>query len=149
VCLPAAKYQWGFSSVLLFLFCCITICFAAVLFSLEWDIWSHSQTARYATRSNGYQEAVYIVHALEEAFGEDKMAQDPGVLYREIKPWTGSINIDTHDMPMARRNRQPSSLSMLSGRLRRSRGGDQRLPDIPLLDQQAIATRHSDSMTTR
>ena len=63
VCLPGATYQWGFSAVLLFVFCCLTIIFAMVLLLLETEVWHYSQAGR--TRIDPYKDAVQIAAALK------------------------------------------------------------------------------------
>jgi len=124
VCQPSSQYQWGFSSILLFVFCCLTILFAATILGLEWDVYRHSRSIRYKQSRNGYRDAVYVVEALRECFGDDTARTDPHQMDGYVRSWTGGIQIKTLDLAPARSTRRRSS-------------NRNRLPDIPLLDHEA------------
>lgn len=125
ICQPSSQYQWGFSSILLFFFCCLTILFAATILGLEWDVYQHCRSTRYKQSRNSYRDAVYVVEALRECFGDDTIRTDPHQMDRRVRSWTGGMQVKTLDLPPARSTW-------------RSRSSNRnKLPDIPLLDQEA------------
>jgi hypothetical protein len=126
ICQPSSEYQWGFSSILLFAFCCFTILFAATILGLEWDVYQHSQSIGYEQSRNSYRDAVYVVEALRESFGDDTIRKNPHQMDGHIRSWTGEMQVEILDFPPARSTR----------RLRPS--DRNRLPDIPLLDHEAV-----------
>lgn len=125
ICQPSSQYQWGFSSILLFAFCCLTILFAATILGLEWDVYQHSQSIRYKQSRNSYRDAVCIVEALRECFGVDTIRTDPHQMDSHVRSWTGGMQVKTSDLPPARSARRPRPSHR------------NKLPDIPLLDHEA------------
>ncbi|KAK5690813.1 hypothetical protein LTR97_011974 [Elasticomyces elasticus] len=128
VCLPSTKYQWGFSAVLLCLFCCMTILFAATLLALEIEIWLDSRSNLYQQRRSGYRDAVNVVHALQEELGEEVVTDYSEAIEPRIKSYTGSMRVDTEGLGLSRRQ------TGMSGRQSRSQRGQEVFPDIPLLE---------------
>ncbi|KAK3621889.1 hypothetical protein LTR56_013407 [Elasticomyces elasticus] len=128
VCLPGTKYQWGFSAVLLCLFCCMTILFAATLLVLEIEIWLDSRSNLYRQRRSGYRDAVNVVRALQEELGEEVVTDPSEAIEPRIKSYTGSMRVDTEGLGLSRRQ------TGMSGRQTRSGRGQEVLPDIPLLE---------------
>ncbi|KAK5739017.1 hypothetical protein LTR17_005535 [Elasticomyces elasticus] len=128
VCLPSTKYQWGFSAVLLCLFCCMTIFFAATLLALEIEIWLDSRSNLYQQRRSGYRDAVNVVRALQEELGEEVVADSSEAIEPRVKSYTGSMRVDTEGLGLSRRQ------TGMSGRQSRPQRGQEVLPDIPLLE---------------
>lgn len=125
ICQPSSQYQWGFSSILLFVFCCLTILFAATILGLEWNVYQHSRSIRYKQSRNGYRDAVYVVEALRECFGDDTIKTDPRQMDGNIRSWTSGMQVEILDLPPARSMQRPRPSNR------------NRLPDIPLLDHEA------------
>ncbi|KAK4897384.1 hypothetical protein LTR27_004904 [Elasticomyces elasticus] len=127
VCQPSVKYKWGFSAVLLFLFCCMTIAFAGTIFHLESNIWLYSRSNLYHQDRSGYKDAMQVVQVLTEEFGEDIADQSAQDIDSRIKSYTGAMHVETEGLELPRRQ---------SGFLRRKRAGDPQdyVPEIPLLE---------------
>ncbi|KAK3628329.1 hypothetical protein LTR56_017528 [Elasticomyces elasticus] len=131
VCQPSTQYQWGFSTVLLFLFCCMTIVFAATLLALEVGVWLHSRSNLYQQRRSGYRDAVYVVQALKDEFGEDLVENSPEDIDSRVKSYTGAMQVETGNLELSR-----SESNLLKRRtFRRARNSKQEVqPEIPLLE---------------
>lgn len=65
VCQTLNTYQWGFSSVLLFLFCVLTIVFAASLAFLHLEIYFHSRLYRRAGPPGTYHFILALATELQ------------------------------------------------------------------------------------
>ncbi|KAK5136342.1 hypothetical protein LTR08_003468 [Meristemomyces frigidus] len=131
VCQPSVQYQWGFSAALLCLFCCMTIAFAATLLALETAVWLYSRSNLYQQQCSRYQDAVCVVQALKEEFGEEMVENEPEDIEERVKHWTGAIGIETHIMPLPRRQSGLPSRRLFR-RWKRTR--EQIQPEIPLLE---------------
>ncbi|KAK5728475.1 hypothetical protein LTR15_001611 [Elasticomyces elasticus] len=127
VCQPSVNYKWGFSAILLFLFCCMTIAFAGTILRLELTIWLYSRSNLYRQNRSGYKDAMHVVQVLKEEFGEDLAHQSAQDIDSRIKSYTGAMYVETGGLELPRRQ---------SGFLRRKRAGDPRdyVPEIPLLE---------------
>ncbi|KAK3617643.1 hypothetical protein LTR56_025155 [Elasticomyces elasticus] len=128
VCLPSTEYQWGFSAVLLFLFCFMTIMFAATLLVLETEIWLDSRSNLYQQRRSGYRDAINVVRALQHELGEEVVADSSEAIEPRVKSYTGSMRVDMEGLALSRRQ------TGMSGRQDRSHRRQEVLPDIPLLE---------------
>ncbi|TKA75345.1 hypothetical protein B0A55_05565 [Friedmanniomyces simplex] len=131
VCQPSAQYQWGFSTALLFLFSCMTIAFAATLLGLEATVWLYSRSNLYQQRRSGYRDAVDVVQALKEEFGDEVLDDSPEDIDSRVKSYTGAIRVETENLGMSRRQSGLPSRNF-RGRTARMKGRVQ--PDIPLLE---------------
>jgi len=74
---------------------------------------SHKSSAvgRYKQSRNGYRDAVYVVEALRECFGDDTVTTDPRHMDGHIRSWTGVMQIKTLDLAPAKstRRRRPNN----------------------------------------
>ena len=104
VCEPSDHYQWGFSSLLLFVFCLLTALFTLVLSTLHSDAFWNSQIDRFEYDINHYRDAVGLVYELrDENFGDsiqDKPARD---LKREVERSDMATRLDAKELPPSRR----------------------------------------------
>ncbi|KAK4547659.1 hypothetical protein LTR36_000616 [Oleoguttula mirabilis] len=142
VCQPSAQYQWGFSAVLLCLFCCMTVAFAATLLALEAAVWLHSRSSLYQQRRSSYQDAVHVVQALKEEFGEHVVEDTPEDIERRVKSHTGAMSVETEGLGLSRRQSGLPSHRLFG---RRWRTREQTHPEIPLLEP---STTKASSATT-
>lgn len=106
VCQPSTTYQWGFSAVLLFVFCCLTVVFAAVLLSLEIEVWRYGHITG---GSDTYKDAVQIVAALKEEYGEDVL-DGGGSLKGKVRSYSGAVAMKSNELPLARVRRKSRAL---------------------------------------
>ena len=125
VCLPDAQYQWGFSAVLLLLFCIFTTLFGAVMLCLQWEVYYYSRANRIDVGIDGYRDAVHIVHALKEDLGDEVVDDDSLGLRQRLKCYSGAVGIETSNLPAARAR----------GGRRRGARAEQR-KGIPLLERE-------------
>lgn len=90
-CLPADGYIWGFSSLMLFTFCMISITIAILLMMLHYDAYCNSSAGRYKLYYSPYRDVLDLAAELSAHYGStevetmpaktlDKaMAEDPAV----------------------------------------------------------------------
>jgi hypothetical protein len=69
-CISQKAYSWGFSSLLLFTFCCATIFFAAILLALEFNIYWHGRSTACDPYSI-YKDVLFLADELRTRFGND------------------------------------------------------------------------------
>ena len=103
LCQPNTSYQWGFSSVLLFLFCCMTIVFAAVILLLKLDVYFNSRSNLYKQRRDNYRSAIELSQALTEEFGAKEVDEHPDDIGRRVRRHTGALSVATDDLLLPRR----------------------------------------------
>lgn len=103
VCQPSDRYQWGFSSLLLFVFCLLTALFVAILNLLHWNAFWTSRTDRYRYDFNHYRDAVDLVRELETTeFGDvgDMPARN---LRRKLERNADGVSLETQSLPLTRK----------------------------------------------
>lgn len=96
-CLPADGYIWGFSSLMLFTFCMISIVIAIFLMILHYDAYCNSSADRYRLYYSPYRDVLDLAAELFAHYGStevdtmpaktlDKaMAEDPAVARLETE----------------------------------------------------------------
>ena len=99
VCQPTDRYQWGFSSLLLLVFCLFSTLFTITLTLLHYDAFWNSRTARYHYDVNHYRDAVDLVYELEKKhFGPSLRAMPARELKRHVEAKDNSTGLDTLDL---------------------------------------------------
>ena len=118
ICQPTDHYQWGFSSILLLVFCVCTALFAIILTSLHYDAFWNSRTDRYQYDVNHYRDAVDLVRELDKKhLGPLLRGMSAKVLKKQIEVKNIGASLDTSDLhPRATRKEE-------FGRYMRSIGG--------------------------
>jgi hypothetical protein len=76
-CLPTNGYIWGFSSLMLFTFCMITIIVAILLIVLHYDAYCHSHADRYKLYVSSYRDVLDLAQVLRAHFGATEVASMP------------------------------------------------------------------------
>jgi hypothetical protein len=105
VCQPSDRYQWGFSSLLLLVFCLLTALFAAILNMLHWNAFWNSRTDRYRYNTNHYRDAVDLVRELEATEIGDIVRDMPArTLGRELEHNADGVSLDTRSLPLSRKD---------------------------------------------
>jgi len=76
-CLPADDYIWGFSSLMLFTFCMITIAVALILITLHYDAYFNSAADRYRLSISPYRDVLDLAEELRAHYGVAETADMP------------------------------------------------------------------------
>jgi hypothetical protein len=76
-CLPTSGYIWGFSSLMLFTFCMITIVVAILLIILHYDAYCNSYADRYKLYVSPYRDVLDLAQELRSHFGAAEVASMP------------------------------------------------------------------------
>lgn len=101
-CQPSAHYIWGFSSVFLFIFCMLSVLFAAILASLHYESTLSSRTGRVTYELNTYRDAVDLVYDLQDNhFGDTLRGMSADDLKKHCADKT--ISLDTSGLPLSRK----------------------------------------------
>ena len=124
VCLPSKDYVWGFSSLMLFTFCMLTITVLLLLIVLHYDAYFNSMADRYKLQVSPYRDVLDLAEELRSHYGESEVASMPA---RELdkamqsNPATTRLETATLHKTRAARWRQSSSRPRIPtwGRLRR------------------------------
>ncbi|KAK4901333.1 hypothetical protein LTR27_001891 [Elasticomyces elasticus] len=98
-CLPTADYEWGFSSLLLFVFCVASILFFLVLQSMAWLVYDRSRSDRLRHPINVYQDAFDIVQELKDAYGGDL---DAAGIKKKVRKEGTIVSLDLEGLPESR-----------------------------------------------
>lgn len=104
VCLPGDDYIWGFSSLMLFTFCMITIAVALILITLHYDAYFNSAADRYKFSISPYRDVLDLAEELRRHYGSAETAEMP------------AKELDT------RMRKEPVAVGLETGDLHRSRG---------------------------
>lgn len=101
-CQPSAHYIWGFSSILLFIYCISSVIFAAILAFLHYESRWSGKIARARYELNTYRDAVDLVYDLQDNyFGDALRSMSAEVLKKQCA--NKSISMDTCELPLSRK----------------------------------------------
>lgn len=102
-CEPSDKYEWGFSSLLLLVFCLFTIIFAMILTALHADAFWNSRADRHEYDVNHFRDAVDIVYELRDNYVEDSILHMPArELVQGLHDRDKSMQLDIKELPPSR-----------------------------------------------
>ena len=105
-CLPGNDYIWGFSSILLFTFCMVTIAVALLLMTLHYDAYLNSAADRYELSISPYRDLLDLAEELRAHYGAaataDMSAKELDRAMREDPVVTG---LETETLHRSRRAR--------------------------------------------
>ncbi|RMY67001.1 hypothetical protein D0862_15132 [Hortaea werneckii] len=73
-CLPSKDYVWGFSSLMLFTFCMLTILILLLLIVLHYDAYCNSMADRYKLRISAIRDVLDLAEELRAHYGEAEVA---------------------------------------------------------------------------
>ncbi|KAM0714923.1 hypothetical protein Q7P37_009388 [Cladosporium fusiforme] len=76
-CLPAKDYVWGFSSLMLFTFCMLTIFILLLLMVLHYDAYCNGMADQYKLRISAYRDVLDLAEELRAHYGEAEVASMP------------------------------------------------------------------------
>jgi hypothetical protein len=76
-CLPTNGYIWGFSSLMLFTFCMITVVVAILLIILHYDAFCYGYADRYKLYVSPYRDVLDLAQELRAHFGAAEVASMP------------------------------------------------------------------------
>lgn len=69
-CLPSKDYVWGFSSLMLFTFCMLTVVVLLLLITLHYDAYCNSMADQYKLRISPYRDVLDLAEELRAHYGE-------------------------------------------------------------------------------
>ncbi|RMY63482.1 hypothetical protein D0863_10513 [Hortaea werneckii] len=73
-CLPSKDYVWGFSSLMLFTFCMLTILILLLLIVLHYDAYCNSMADRYKLQISAFRDVLDLAEELRARYGEAEVA---------------------------------------------------------------------------
>ncbi|KAI7202734.1 hypothetical protein KC316_g1783 [Hortaea werneckii] len=73
-CLPSKDYVWGFSSLMLFTFCMLTILILLLLIVLHYDAYCNSMADQYKLRISAFRDVLDLAEELRAHYGEAEVA---------------------------------------------------------------------------
>jgi hypothetical protein len=74
ICLPTNEYVWGFSSLMLFTFCMLTIVIATMLMVLHYDAFCNSAADRYRLYVSPYRDVLDLADEMRTHYGSTEVA---------------------------------------------------------------------------
>lgn len=74
ICLPSKDYVWGFSSLMLFTFCMLTVVVLLLLVTLHYDVYCNSMADQYKMRISPYRDVLDLAEELRAHYGEAEVA---------------------------------------------------------------------------
>ena len=101
-CEPARYYQWGFSWLLLFLFCVFSAVFATTMTALHNDAFWRSRADRLRYSINHYRDAVDIVIELQAQLCDSVQKSSAEELEDHVKKSRLKIGVETAGLPVSR-----------------------------------------------
>lgn len=93
VCRPTKSYQWGFSSLLLFIFGIATIVSGAILLALNAAVWQQTGTRTLSADFSLYRDILDLSSAIKGELGDDAGDLSATALNDRIKTDTGNVRI--------------------------------------------------------
>ena len=102
-CRPLNTYQWGFSSLLLLVFCLMSTLFALIFLLLHWDIYWNSRAGRLRSHISIYRDAIDLVTELKRQFGEQVVGLPAQELEQRVHGCRETIYLETDELPLSRR----------------------------------------------
>lgn len=72
-CLPSKDYMWGFSSLLLFIFCMLTVAVLLLLIILHYDAYCNSMADQYKLNISPYRDVLDLADELRKHYGETEV----------------------------------------------------------------------------
>lgn len=101
VCQQSQRYIWGFSSILLFVFCVLTLVFATVLAALHYEPFWTTLESQTQYEFNIYRDAVDFACALEsQALGGILRNMPARNLKKRLESTKSNITIQTSELPL-------------------------------------------------
>lgn len=73
-CLPSKDYAWGFSSLMLFIFCMLTIFILLLLVMLHYDAYCNGMADQYKLQISAYRDVLDLAEELRTHYGEAEVA---------------------------------------------------------------------------
>lgn len=104
VCQPTKDYNWAFSSLLLLVFCLLTLIFATTLTALHGHAFWNSKTDRFRYDINHYKDAVHLVHELESRqLGASVRSMSGRELMQDVNQNDSGTGLETPTFPPTRK----------------------------------------------
>lgn len=101
-CEPSSRYHWGFSSLLLFSFCMVSIIFASIMLFLDAEAYWHGHANRLDVPTNVYRDALDLSIELRTQHGEEVEQMPAKNLLELVEKERGRMSVDVKDLPQTR-----------------------------------------------
>ncbi|KAI7364296.1 hypothetical protein KC354_g5804 [Hortaea werneckii] len=102
-CLPSKDYVWGFSSLMLFTFCMLTILILLLLIVLHYDAYCNSMADRYKLRISAFRDVLDLAEELRAHYGEAELASmSAPELDKSMQTDPAMIGLETATLQKAR-----------------------------------------------
>ena len=114
-CEPAKRYQWGFSSQLLFTFCVLTIVFATALTSLHLDAYWGGRSDGHTRPTNIYRDTLDLAQELRKQLGVEVEEMSADELRELVNKRQGVIRLETDSLPLSRSQGRAAERRAITG----------------------------------
>lgn len=108
-CLPSKDYMWGLSSLLLFIFCMLTVAVLLLLIILHYDAYCNSMADQYKLNISPYRDVLDLADELRKHYGETEVTSMSATALDEAMekdPATAGLETKTLHKTRAARWRQ-------------------------------------------
>ena len=121
-CEPAKRYQWGFSSQLLFTFCILSIAFATALTTLHLDAYWCGRSESHTRPTNIYRDALDLAQELRNQLGVGVEEMSADELRDLVNKKQGIMRLETDSLPLSRSQERAAERRVVTGGGRFSTG---------------------------
>ena len=98
-----STYQWGFSFLLLFIFCVFTMVWCLGMYAMWMDADQNSRVARSGQKPGGtFRSVIDLATAIREDLGDGAGHLSNGELDKRLKRSKGGLNLSTDALPLSR-----------------------------------------------
>jgi len=98
-CMPADTYKWGFSSLMLFTFCIVTIFVGLLVLNLHYDALCFGTADQYKLKISAYRDVLDLATELRTHFGATHAERMSGpVLEKEMRQRPARASLDTTEL---------------------------------------------------
>lgn len=109
-CLPSEEYIWGFSSLMLFTFCMLTIAVSFLLMALHYDPYFNSMADRYKLEISPYRDVLDLAGEIRSHYGEaESKAMTATALDRAMQTNPATAGLETETLHRWRKARWKQS----------------------------------------
>jgi hypothetical protein len=110
ICLPSKEYVWGFSSLMLFTFCMLSVAVLLLLIILHYDAYFNSMADRYKLQISPYRDVLNLAEELRAHYGEAEVVSMPArELDKAMQKDPATIGLETATLHKTRAARWKQS----------------------------------------
>lgn len=105
-CQPSETYIWGFSYLMLFVFCFLTLIFAFVLSCVYLDTYHNSEADPFEQPASMYRDILDLAREIKRMLGEDGENISTEEVNRRIEKDTSGLELETASLVSSRREQK-------------------------------------------